>query len=57
MTGELREFLRGLPVLTGTAPEFDPAQAPDDPVELFADWLRYAALSGVLEPHAMTLSS
>jgi pyridoxamine 5'-phosphate oxidase len=46
MTGELRELLRGLPVLTGRAPEFNAAQAPDDPVVLFADWLRHAAQSG-----------
>lgn len=55
--GSLRTVLRGLPVLVGAAPEFDPAQAPDDPVELFVEWLLHAVDSGVAEPHAMTLST
>lgn len=43
--------------MVGSAPEFDPAQAPDDPVELFTRWLLHAVDSGVTEPHAMTLST
>lgn len=50
-------MLRGLPVLVGAAPDFDPARTPDDPVELFVQWLRHAIDSGVTEPHAMTLST
>jgi pyridoxamine 5'-phosphate oxidase len=43
--------------LVGCAPEFDPARAPDDPVELFTAWLLHAVDSGVIEPHAMTVST
>ncbi|MEB3020945.1 pyridoxine/pyridoxamine 5'-phosphate oxidase [[Mycobacterium] crassicus] len=39
------------------APEFDPAQAPEDPLELFIGWLLHAIDSGVTEPHAMTVST
>lgn len=53
----LREVLRGLPVLTGVAPPFDPARAPADPVELFAEWLLHAIDARVIEPHAMTVST
>ncbi|ORB01410.1 pyridoxamine 5'-phosphate oxidase [Mycolicibacter minnesotensis] len=56
-SGSLRTLLRGLPVLVGAAPEFDPDHAPDDPVELFVQWLLYAVEFGVTEPHAMTLST
>jgi pyridoxamine 5'-phosphate oxidase len=52
-----RSYLRGLPVLTGANPGFDPADAPADPVSLFVQWLQQAADSGVQEPHAMTLST
>lgn len=53
----LRSALRGLPVLQGQAPAFDPAQAPDDPVRLFADWLGTAIRLEVTEPHAMTVAT
>ncbi|ORW88285.1 pyridoxamine 5'-phosphate oxidase [Mycolicibacter terrae] len=53
----MRSLLRGLPVLLGSAPEFNPARAPDDPVELFTRWLLHALDSGVAEPHAMTVST
>ncbi len=55
--GGLRALLRGLPVLTGCAPEFDPQRAPADPVELFTRWLLHAVDSDVAEPHAMTVST
>ncbi|MGW4369423.1 pyridoxine/pyridoxamine 5'-phosphate oxidase [Nocardia takedensis] len=55
--GDLRSVLRGLPVLKGAAPPFDPASAPADPVELFGDWFLTAVEAGVTEPHAMTLST
>lgn len=54
---ELREVLRGLPVLTGVAPPFDPARAPADPVRLFTEWLLHAIEARVAEPHAMTVST
>ncbi|WP_085262765.1 pyridoxine/pyridoxamine 5'-phosphate oxidase [Mycolicibacter terrae] len=43
--------------MLGSAPEFNPARAPDDPVELFTRWLLHALDSGVAEPHAMTVST
>lgn len=55
--GSLRDILRGLPVLTGTAPEFDPARAPAEPIVLFTEWLMHAISVGVAEPHAMTVST
>ena len=54
---DLRATLRALPVLAGSAPEFVPDQAPDDPISLFAEWLETAVRQGVPEPHAMTLST
>ncbi|MEU0538303.1 pyridoxal 5'-phosphate synthase [Nocardia sp. NPDC005978] len=53
----VRQLLRGLPVLKGEAPQFDTSAAPDDPAELFVEWLRTAVESGITEPHAMTLST
>ncbi|MEZ0049766.1 pyridoxamine 5'-phosphate oxidase [Mycobacterium sp. MAA66] len=50
-----RAFLRSLPVLTGTAPEFDADAA--DPVALFRRWMQHAVDAGVPEPHAMTIST
>lgn len=55
--GRVRELLRDLPVLQGDSPAFDPAAAPDDPVELFVEWLTGAVRAGVREPHAMTVST
>ncbi|MEV0708176.1 pyridoxine/pyridoxamine 5'-phosphate oxidase [Nocardia aurea] len=53
----LRQRLRGLGVLKGSAPEFDPDAAPADPMTLFGEWISTAIEAGVLEPHAMTLST
>lgn len=50
------DFLRSLPSLTGHAPAL-PTVLPDDPVDLFIDWLRRAVAAGVPEPHAATLST
>lgn len=55
--GDLRAVLRSLPVLTGSAPEFDPRDAADDPVSTFVSWFSAAVAAGVQEPHAMTLST
>ncbi|MFE3797738.1 hypothetical protein [Nocardia tengchongensis] len=46
----LRDVLRRLSVLKGVAPEFDPQTVPDDPVELFAEWIRAAVDAKVVEP-------
>lgn len=55
--GGLRELLRGLDVLSGELPVFDPGAAPPDPAALFTEWLLGAVAAGVPEPHAMTLST
>ncbi|MEU9004038.1 pyridoxamine 5'-phosphate oxidase family protein, partial [Streptomyces sp. NPDC048551] len=41
----------------GPLPDFDPEQAPADPVRLFLSWLVEAVADGVRDPHAMTLST
>jgi pyridoxamine 5'-phosphate oxidase len=55
--GELRPLLRRLPSLAGPFPPFDPTDLPDRPDVLFVRWLREAVDAGVLEPHAMTVST
>ncbi len=58
MGGEsVREWLRGLEVFAGPLAEFAPAEAPDEPAELFLEWLRAAVAAGVPDPHAMTIST
>lgn len=52
-----RQWLRGLDVFAGPLREFDPEQAPADPVPLFLSWLSEAVADGVRDPHAMTLST
>lgn len=52
-----REYLRSLPVLTGTAPAFDTDDTPAEPVTLFIRWLQDAVEAALPEPHAMTLST
>jgi pyridoxamine 5'-phosphate oxidase len=56
-SGDLRPLLRRLPALAGPFPPFDPSDLPDRPDELFVRWLREAVDAGVLEPHAMTVST
>ncbi|NNN30431.1 pyridoxal 5'-phosphate synthase [Streptomyces sp. S3(2020)] len=53
----VREWLRSLEVFAGSLADFDPADAPADPVDLFLDWLREAVAAGVPDAHAMTLST
>jgi pyridoxamine 5'-phosphate oxidase len=53
----VRDFLRSLPVFSGGIADFDTTTLPNQPVELFAQWLRNAVKEGVHEPHAMTLST
>jgi pyridoxamine 5'-phosphate oxidase len=50
-----RPRLRALPVFETEPPAFDASSAPDDPVELVAEWLGLAIASGVPQPHAVTL--
>lgn len=53
----IRDLLRTLPVFDRPLPDFDTGQLPDEPVSLFAGWLREAADAKVVEPHVMTLST
>lgn len=53
----IRELLRGLGSLQHPAPFFDLAQAPPSPETLFVSWLETAIAAGVVEPHAMVLST
>jgi len=63
MTTEIRaqsetaRWFRSFGTLRGTAPTFDLAHLPDEPTELFLDWLREAELAGVPEPLAATLAT
>jgi len=53
----LRDLLRSLPVFGDDVPDFDPAAAPDDPLELLVEWLHRAIEAGVSQPHAMVLAT
>lgn len=53
----MRSVLRALPVLSGSAPTFDPDRTPSDPMSLFVEWFGIAVDAGVPEPHAMSLST
>ncbi|MBN9080470.1 MAG: pyridoxamine 5'-phosphate oxidase [Rhizobiales bacterium 62-17] len=53
----MRDKLRALKSLAGPYTPFDPSTAPDDPTDLFAQWLQMAIDAGLREPHAMTLST
>ncbi len=51
---DLEPVLRTLPAFPDELPMLDPEQLPDDPEELFRDWLGAAIDSGERQPHAMT---
>jgi len=53
----VRDYLRSLPVFAGSIRDFDTDAAPSAPAGLFDRWLREAVSDGVVEPHAMTLST
>jgi len=54
---EFRARLRALRVFDVELPAFDTDRTPEDPAELFRDWLLEAIEAGVREPHVMTLST
>lgn len=56
VAGEVGKTLRGWPSFPQELPDFDPADVPEQPHELFLDWLREAG-EHVLAPHAVTLST
>ncbi|NLR97673.1 pyridoxamine 5'-phosphate oxidase [Rhizobium sp. P38BS-XIX] len=53
----MRDDLRLLKSLAGPFPAFDPDLTPDEPRELFSQWLRDAIAADIKEPHAMVLST
>jgi len=53
---DVRAWIRGIPALTGTPPPA-PERFPENPGELFLDWLRAAVAFGVVEPHVCALST
>jgi pyridoxamine 5'-phosphate oxidase len=57
VSDDLGKRLRELRVFESDLPAFDPDSAPDEPAELFLDWLGHAIDAGVRAPHAMTLST
>jgi pyridoxamine 5'-phosphate oxidase len=57
MSSQLERKLRELRVFEGEPPPFDVDRVPDHPAELFLEWLIAAIDAGVLEPHAMTVST
>lgn len=57
METDLHELLRSLRVWDTELPVFDPAEAPDEPLPLFARWLAEAVAAGQTEPHTMSLAT
>jgi len=55
-TADLSSLLRSIRAFDGPLPAFDPA-VPDQPMDLFASWLRSAVTAGVSQPNAMVLST
>ncbi len=53
----IRDVVRGVPVFPDKMPSFDPAAAPDSPIELFFAWLKQAVADDIAAPHALTLST
>ncbi|MFC0675351.1 pyridoxine/pyridoxamine 5'-phosphate oxidase [Brachybacterium hainanense] len=53
----IRDLLRSLPALTGTAPGPLPTSPPVRAEDLFRAWLEEAIAAGVPEPHAMTVAT
>ncbi|GII59763.1 oxidase [Planotetraspora thailandica] len=54
---DVRAWLRSLEVFAGPLATFDPAAAPDEPVDLFLSWLTEAVDAELPDPHAMTVST
>ena len=57
MSTPVQDLLRGLPVFPVETAPFDPASAPDSPLDLFTQWLSAAINDGVSAPHAVTVST
>ena len=50
-------LLRAIPSLTGSSPQLRLDGLPNDPDQLFRDWLQIALARAVPEPHAATLAT
>ena len=57
MSETFRKFLRTLPDFPDDLPEFDADKAPQDPTELFKQWLGEALAAGERQPHACSLAT
>ncbi|WP_404452173.1 pyridoxal 5'-phosphate synthase [Virgibacillus necropolis] len=57
MMTQIRKVLRNLKSLEGPFPDFDSNHLPNNPADLFQQWLTVAIEKSVREPHAMTLST
>jgi len=57
MSESFRQFLRALPDFPDVLPDFDPETAPEDPAELFRQWLAEALAAGVPQPNACSLAT
>lgn len=57
MSETFRQFLRALPDFPAELPDFDPADAPTDPAELFRQWLDQALAAAERQPHAFSLAT
>jgi len=57
MSESFRQFLRALPDFPDVLPDFDPEAAPEDPAELFRQWLAEALAAGVPQPNACSLAT
>lgn len=57
MSESFRQLLRALPDFPEVLPDFDPEQAPEDPAELFRQWLAEALAAGVPQPNACSLAT
>lgn len=57
MSESFRQFLRALPDFPDVLPDFDPEAAPEDPAELFRQWLAEALAAGVPQPNAGSLAT
>jgi pyridoxamine 5'-phosphate oxidase len=53
----LAEWLRAQRALTGAPPPFEVDAVPDDPIDLFREWIEDAVRRGVPEPHAGSLAT
>lgn len=54
---DINQILRSLKSLVGPFPRFLIEELPESPVDLFLQWFHTAIEKGILEPHAMTLST